>query len=171
MPKIDPRNALGTIVNAAANKVLGKCTAGAHLGNTNYCLTFFQGVVFGSSDGRKEGGTKRAQWKLNANLSILIQEGAEIELKNIDILWMHCIHGPILAGKNLTYMSFIDSIHELDHFVVNRVTNDSVNVGIMATADDAACMPQGNMATVAATVAHISLLPVTVILGAANGNV
>ncbi len=56
-PKIDPRNAPGTVVHAAANKVLGKCTARAHLGNTNYCLTFLKGVVIHSSDG-KEGGAK-----------------------------------------------------------------------------------------------------------------
>ncbi len=84
MPKINPRNAPGTIIHAAANKVLDKCTARAQLGNPNYCLTFFQGVVVRSSDG-KERGVKRVQWKLNANFSILNQEGAEIELKNVDI--------------------------------------------------------------------------------------
>jgi hypothetical protein len=54
MPKIDPRNAPGTIVHAAAGKVLGKRKARAHLGITNYCLTFLQGVIIRSSDG-KEG--------------------------------------------------------------------------------------------------------------------
>jgi hypothetical protein len=111
------------------------------------------------------------QWKLNANFSILNQEqGAEIELKNVDIICMHAyVHRLILAEKKLTYMSFMDSIQELDHFVLNRVTNDSINVGTMATADSAACMPQGNMATIAAIVACVSLLPVAVILGAVNG--
>jgi hypothetical protein len=64
------------------------------------------------------------QWMMNVNFSILNQEGAEIELKNIGILRMHCVHGPIPAGKNPTFMSFMDSIHKLDHFVVNRATND-----------------------------------------------
>jgi hypothetical protein len=77
MPKIDLRNAPGTVVRAAANKVLGKCTARAHLSNTNYCLTFQIGVIIRSSDG-KEGGSKCAQWKLNSKFSILNQEGAEL---------------------------------------------------------------------------------------------
>ncbi len=169
MLKIDPRNAPGTIVHAAVNKVLGKHTTRAHLGNTNYCLTFLQGAIVHSSDG-KEGGAKRVQWKLNVNYSILNQDGAEIELKNIDILRMHCIHGPIPAGKNPTYMSFTDYIHELDHFMVNRATNDSINVGAMATADAAACMPQGNMAAIATAVAHISQLLVVVLLSTVNRN-
>ena len=42
MPKIDPRNAPGTIVHAATGKALGKCTAKVYLSNTNYCLTFLQ---------------------------------------------------------------------------------------------------------------------------------
>jgi hypothetical protein len=67
-------------------------------------------------------------------------------------------------------MTFMDSIHKLDHFVVNRVTNYNINFGAMITADATACMPQGNMATIAAAVAPISLLPVAVLLGAANGN-
>jgi hypothetical protein len=83
---------------------------------------------------------------------------------------MHFVHGPIQAGKNLTYMSYTDSIHVLDHFVVSRATNDNINVGAVATADTVVCMPQGSMATIAANVACISLLPVTVILGAANNN-
>jgi hypothetical protein len=84
MPKIDPWNASGTVIHAAADKVLSKCTARAHLGNINYCLTFLQGVVVRSSDG-KEGGVKRMQWKLNANLSILNQEGAEIGSKKLTL--------------------------------------------------------------------------------------
>jgi hypothetical protein len=110
------------------------------------------------------------QWKLNDNFSILNLEGAEIELKNIDILQKHCVHGPIPAGKNPNHMSFTDSIHKPDHFLVSRVTNDNINVGAVATADATACMPQGNMATIAAAIARISLSPVTVILGPANGN-
>jgi hypothetical protein len=110
MPKIDPRNAPGTVVHAAADKVLGKCTAKAYLGNINFCLTFLQGVVVHASDG-KEGGAKRAQWKLNANFSLLDQEGAVFQTKNVDILRMHCILGPVPAGKDPTYMSFTDSIH------------------------------------------------------------
>ncbi len=132
-------------------------------------MTFLQGVIVLSSDG-KEGGAKCARWKLNANFSILDQEGVEIELKNVDILRMHGVQGPIPAGKNPPYMSFTDSIHELDHFVVSRGTNDNVNVGAVATADTAACMSQSNMATIAAAVACNSLSPVTVILGAANSN-
>jgi hypothetical protein len=66
---------------------------------------------------------------------------------------MHWAHRPNPAVKNPTYISFTDSIHKLDHFVVNRATNDSVNIGAMATADAAACMPQGKMATIAAAVA------------------
>ncbi len=110
------------------------------------------------------------QWKLNVNFSILNQEGAEIELTNVDILWIHCVHGTILAGKNLTYMSFTDSIHELDNFMVNRATNDSINIGAMATADAAADMPQGNMPTIAAAIACVSLSLVVVLLSTANGN-
>jgi hypothetical protein len=104
MPKIDPRNAPGTIVQSVADKVLGKCTAMAQLDNTNYYLTFLQGVVVFSSDGM-EGGAKCAQWMLNVNFSIINQEGAKIELNNIDIFEMHFVHGQILAGKNPTYGS------------------------------------------------------------------
>jgi hypothetical protein len=169
MPIIDPRNAPGTVIHAAASKILGKCTARAHLGNTNYCLTFLQGVIIRSSNG-KEGGAKPTQWKLNVNFSIPNQEGAEIVLKNFNILQMHCFHEPVLALKNQTYMSIMDSIQGLDHLVVNRATNDSVNVGTMATADATPCTPQGNMATIAAAVAHVSLLLVVVLLSAAHGN-
>ncbi len=77
---------------------------------------------------------KRAQWKLNANFSLLDQEGAVFQRKNVDILRMHCILGPVSAGKNPTYMSVADFIHKLDHFVKSRAANDSVNVGVMATA-------------------------------------
>ncbi len=98
MPKIDPRNAPGTVVHAATDKVLGKRTAKAYLRNTNYCLTFLQGVVVHASDG-KGGCAKRAQWKLNANFSLLDQEGAVFQTKNVDILRMHCILGPVPAGK------------------------------------------------------------------------
>jgi hypothetical protein len=169
MPKIDQRNAPSTVIYAAANKVLGECTARAHLGNTSYSLTFLQGVDICSSGG-KEGGAKCVQWKLNVNFFFLNQEGAEIDLKNIVILWMHCVHGLIPAGKNPTYMSFTDTIHKLDHFVVNRATNDSVSIGIMATAYADACMPQGNMATIATPVPCVSLLPVAVLLSAVDSN-
>ncbi len=81
---------------------------------------------------------------------------------------MNCVHRPIPAGKKPTYMSFTDSIHVLDHFMVSRATNDYVNVGAVATADTAACMPQGTMATIVAAIVCVPLLPVTVILGAAN---
>ena len=134
-------------------------------------MTFLQGVVVHASDG-KEGGAKRAQWKLNANFSLLDQEGAVFQTKNVDILRMHCILGTVLAGKNSTYMSFTDSIHELDHFLKSRAANDSVNVGDMATAAAAVCMPQGNMTTTAAALAAAacSLSPATVLLGAVDSN-
>ena len=63
------------------------------------------------------------------------------QMKNVDILRMHCILGSVPAGKNPTYMSFKDSIHELDHFVKSRAANDSVNVGVMATAAAAVHVP------------------------------
>ena len=140
MPKIYQRTAPGTVVHAAANKVLGKRTAKAYLGNTNYYLPCLQGVVVHASD-EKEGGAKCVQWKLNANFSLLDQDRAVFQTKNVDILQMHCILGPVPAGKNPTYMSFTDSIHELDHFVKSRAANDSVNVGVMATAAAAVHLP------------------------------
>ena len=86
---------------------------------------------------------------------------------------MHCILWPVLAGKNPTYMSFTDSIHELDHFVKSRAANGSVNVGVMATAAAAVHVPRGNVATTAtaaAAAARVSLSPATVLLGAADSD-
>jgi hypothetical protein len=161
MPKIDPRNAPGTVVHAAK----------AYLSNTIYCLTFLQGVVVRASDG-KEGGVKCMQWKLNVKFSLLNQEGAVFQTKNVDILRMHCILGPVSVGKNPTYMSFTDSMHKLDHFVKSRVANDSINIGVMTTAAAAVRVPQGNMATTAAAAAaaRVSLSRATVLLGAADSD-
>jgi hypothetical protein len=62
-------------------------------------------------------------------------------MKNVDILQMHCILRPVPARKNPTYMSITDSIHGPDHFVKSRAANDSINIGVVATAAAAACVP------------------------------
>ncbi len=61
MPKIDPRNAPCAVVHSAADKVLGKRTARAQLGNTNYYLTLFQGVVVHSSMERRGVQNRRSE--------------------------------------------------------------------------------------------------------------
>ncbi len=88
-------------------------------------------------------------------------------MKNVDIL-ICIVYMGNSGWEEPNYMSFTDSIHLLDHVVVSRATNYNVSVGAVATADTAACMPQGAMATIAAAVACISLLPVKVIPGAAH---
>ena len=100
LTKKDPRNEVGAIVHAVANRALSDHTAKNIFGNVNYAKHFLQGTVVGFFDGRAPGG-KNAVWKLTVDFE-MPSDGAEVELKRVVIHRQHCILGPVPAGKTLT---------------------------------------------------------------------
>jgi hypothetical protein len=114
--KKDLRNEVGTIVHAIANRALSDHTAKNIFGNVNYAKRFLQGTVVSFFDGRVPGG-KNADWKLTVDFE-MPSDGAEVELKRVDIHHQHCILGAVPAGKNPhCSMTFTDSIGDPDHAV------------------------------------------------------
>jgi hypothetical protein len=63
MPKVDPRNEVGEIVNTISNRVLSNHTVKNIYGNVNYAKTFLQGTAMNVFEGHAPGG-KNAVWKL-----------------------------------------------------------------------------------------------------------
>ena len=119
--KKDPRNKVGEIVHAVANRALSNHTAKNIFGNVNYSKHFLQGTVVGFFDGRAPGG-KNAVWKLTVDFE-MPSDGAEVELKRVDIPRQHCILGAVPAGKNpLCSVTFTDSIGNPDHAVKGSST-------------------------------------------------
>jgi len=118
----DPRNEVGAIVHAVSNKVLSDHTAKNIFGNVNYTKHFLQGTVVGFFNGRTPGG-KNAIWKLTVDFE-MPSDGAEVELKRVDIHRQHCILGAVPAGKNphCSVTSFTDSIGDPDHAVKGSST-------------------------------------------------
>ena len=82
--KKDPRDKVGEIVHAVANRALSDHTAKNIFGNVNYAKHFLQGTVMGFFDGRPPGG-KNAVWKLTVNFE-MPSDGTEVELKRVDIV-------------------------------------------------------------------------------------
>ncbi len=107
--KKDPRNEVGAIVHTVANRVLSDHTAKNIFGNVNYAKHFLQGTVVGFFDGRAPGG-KNAVWKLTVDFE-MPSDGAEVELKRVDVHRQHCVLGAVPAGKNPhCSVTFTDSI-------------------------------------------------------------
>ena len=76
--KKDPRNEVGAIVHAVANRALSDHTAKNIFGNVNYAKHFLQGTVVGFFDGRAPGG-KNAVWKLTVDFQMPSDDlGAEV---------------------------------------------------------------------------------------------
>ena len=119
--KKDLRNEVGAIVHAIANRALSDHTAKNIFGNVNYAKHFLQGTVVGFFDGPAPGG-KNAVWKLTVDFE-MPSDGAEVELKRVDIPRQHCILGAVPAGKNpLCSVTFTDSIGDPDHAVKGSST-------------------------------------------------
>ena len=119
--KKDLRNEVGAIVHAVANRALSDHTAKNIFGNVNYAKHFLQGTVVGFFDGRAPGG-KNAVWKLTVDFE-MPSDGAEVELKRVDIHRQHCILGAVPAGKNPhCSVTFTDSIGDPDHAVKGSST-------------------------------------------------
>jgi len=119
--KKDPRNEAGAVLHAVANRALSDHTAKNIFGNVNYAKHFLQGTVVGFFDGRAPGG-KNAVWKLTVEFETP-SNGAEVELKRVDIHRQHCILGAVPAGKNpLCSMTFTDLIGDSDHAVKGSLT-------------------------------------------------
>jgi hypothetical protein len=75
----------------------------------------------GFFDGRAPGG-KNAVWKLTVDFE-MPSDGAEVELKRVDMHCQHCILGAVPAGKNPhCSMTFTDSIGDPDHTVKGSST-------------------------------------------------
>ena len=67
-------------------------------------------------------GGKNAVWKLTFDFE-MPSDGAEVELKRVDIHRQHCILGAVPAGKNPhCSMTFTDSIGDPDHAVKGSST-------------------------------------------------
>jgi hypothetical protein len=98
--KKDLRNKVGAIVHAVANRALSDHTAKNIFGNVNYAKYFLQGTVVGFFDGRAPGG-ENAAWKLTVDFE-MPSDGAEDELKRVDIHRQHCILGQFRREKTLT---------------------------------------------------------------------
>ena len=121
--KKDPRDEVGTIVHAVANRVLSDHTAKNIVSNVNYAKHFLQGSVAGVFNGSVPGG-KNAIWKLTVDFEMPSNDPvAKAELKRVDVHWQHCIFGPIPAGKKPPCsITFTDSIGIPDHAVKGLMT-------------------------------------------------
>jgi hypothetical protein len=114
--KKDLGNEVGAIVHVVANRALSDHTAKNIFGNVNYAKHFLQGTVVGFFDGHAPGG-KNAVWKLKVDFE-MPSDGAEVELKRVDIHRQHCILGAVPAGKNPhCSVTSTDLIGDLDHAV------------------------------------------------------
>jgi hypothetical protein len=122
MPKVNPRNEVGTIVHAVSNRVLSDHTAKNIDGNLNYAKTFLQGTIINVFDGRTPGGN--AVWKLTVDFEMHSEDPAlGVELKRVAVHRQHCTLGPVPAGKNpQCSVNFTDSIGEPDHAVKGLTT-------------------------------------------------
>jgi hypothetical protein len=121
--KKDPRDKVGAIIHAVANRALSDHTAKNIFGTVNYAKHFMQGTAVKVFDGRAPGG-KNAIWKLTVDFEMPSDDpGAEVELKRVDIHCQHCILGPVPAGKNPPCsVTFTDSIGDPDHAVKGSST-------------------------------------------------
>jgi hypothetical protein len=140
--KKDPRDEVGAIVHAVANRVLSDPTTKNIFGNVNYAKHFLQGTVVGFCDGCAPGG-KNAIWKLTVDFKMPF-DGAEVELKRVDIHRQHCIFGAVPAGKNPhCSVTFTNSIGDTDHavkgsstYLPNAETRESAAYAAAASTDD-----------------------------------
>jgi hypothetical protein len=80
MPKVDPRNEVGTIIHAVLNRVLSNHTAKNIYGNVNYAKTFLQGTVINVFDGHTPGG-ENAVWKLTVDFEVHSKAYARSRIK------------------------------------------------------------------------------------------
>jgi hypothetical protein len=80
MPKVDPRNEVGTIIHAVLNRVLSNHTAKNIYGNVNYAKTFLQGTVINVFDGHTPGG-ENAVWKLTVDFEVHSEAYARSRIK------------------------------------------------------------------------------------------
>ena len=160
----DPRNEVGAIIHAVANRALSDHTAKSIFGNVNYAKYFLQGTVVGFFDGRAPGG-KNAVWKLTVDFEMPSDDAAS-ELKRVDIHRQHCILGAVPTGKNPhCSVTFTDSIGDPDHAVKGSSTY-LPNVEARAAAASAA-----TAATVDddddAAARHVSLSPAPLVAASA----
>ena len=89
MPKVDPRNEVGTIVHAILNRVPSDHTTKNIYGNVNYAKTFLQGTVIHVFDERTPGGGN-AIWKLTVDFEMHSKEPTlGVELKRAAVHWQH----------------------------------------------------------------------------------
>jgi hypothetical protein len=190
--KKDPRNEVGAIIHAVANRALSSHTTENIFGNVNYAKHFLQGTVVGFFDGCAPGG-KNAGWKLTVDFK-MPSDGAEVELKRVVIHRQHCILGPVPAGKNPhCSVTFMDSLGNPDHAVKGSstylpnaearaatasaaaaaTTNDDDDANADADADaDANANTDANADAVAVAAApRVSLSPASLATAPANDDI
>ena len=174
--KKDLRNEVGAIVHAVANRALSDHTAKNIFGNVNYAKHFLQGTVVGFFDGRAPGG-KNAVWKLTVDFE-MPSDGAEVELKRVDVHRQHCVLGAVPAGKNPhCSVTFTDSIGDPDHAVKGSSTylpNAEARAATASAAAAAATDDDDNDDAVAVAVAaapRVSLSPAPLVAAPANDDI
>jgi hypothetical protein len=172
--KKDLRNEVGAIVHAVANRALSDHTAKNIFGNVNYAKHFLQGTVVGFFDGCAPGG-KNAAWKLTVDFE-MPSDGAEVELKRVDIHRQHCILGAVPAGTNPhCSMTFTDSIGDPGHAVKGSSTylpNAKARsaAATAATNDDADNIDDDDANAIAAA-PRVSLSPAPLIAAPADDDI
>jgi hypothetical protein len=169
--KKDPRNEVGVIVHAVANRALSDHTAKNIFGNANYAKHFLQGTVMVFFNGRAPGG-KNVVWKLTVNFE-MPSDGAKVELKRVDIHRQHCILGAVPAGKNPhCSMTFTDSIGNPDHAVKGSSTylpNPKARAAAASAAAAAVINNDDNAnADAVAAAPRVLLLPAPLVAAPAN---
>ena len=174
--KKDLRNEVGAIVHAVANRALSDHTAKNIFGNVNYAKHFLQGTVVGFFDGRAPGG-KNAVWKLTVDFE-MPSDGAEVELKRVDVHRQHCVLGAVPAGKNPhCSVTFTDSIGDPDHAVKGSSTylpNAEARAATASAAAAAATDDDDNDDAVAVAVAaapRVSLSPAPLVAAPADDDI
>jgi hypothetical protein len=129
----------------------------------------------GFFDGRAPGG-KNAVWKLTVDFK-MPSDGAEVELKRVDIHRQHCILGAVPAGKNPhCSMTFTDSIGDPNHAVKGSSTylpnakarSATASAATDDNADDNNDADDANAVTAAP---RVSLLPAPLIAAPADDDI
>jgi hypothetical protein len=166
------RWARSSTLSRTENRALSDHTAKNIFGNVNYAKHFLQGTVVGFFDGPAPGG-KNAVWKLTVNFE-MPSDGAEVQLKRVDIHRQHCILGPVPAGKNPhCSMTFTDSIGDPDHAVKGSATYlpNAEGRAAAASAAAAAAAATANDDDDIAPAPRVSLSPAPLVAAPANDDI
>jgi hypothetical protein len=149
--KKDPRDKEGVIVHALSKWAVVEHTARNIFGNVDYYnKTFMEGTVVNVFDGHATRA-KNASWRLMVDFCMPSDEQRPgIKSKRVEILFQHCLLGPVPAGKNpLCRTTFTDFIGDPDCAVKGSRTylHNTKGRANAAAATAATMEDEGNGAT------------------------